>query len=280
MQVQGTGTSFLSGVQSTGKTLKKTSSELRRILEQLSTAQRINHAGDDASGLAISEQFNTQIRGFKIASENAENAMSALSIADGTADQITGLLQRQRELAISAKNGTLNDNDRSVLDTEFQSLTAEIDRLSSSTQYNNQNVTSGTDFVSGNAVVQAGPNASDQITIPKVDMSLSSLGISGNTIKTTGWADAALTAIDSALKSVGSQRSNLGSTINRLESSMNNMSVALVNTQAADSVIRDEDMAKGLAELSKNRLLQEGSIKAFSRFNEISQNHVLGLFGF
>ena len=280
MQVQGTGTSYLTGVQSTGKTLKKTSSELRRILEQLSTAQRINHASDDASGLAISEQFNTQIRGFKIASENAENAMSALDIADGTAGQITDLLQRQRELAISAKNGTLSDNDRTVLDSEFQSLTAEIDRISSSTQYNNQNVTSGADFVSGSAVVQAGPNASDQITIPKVDMSLSSLGLSGNDIKTTAGADAALTAIDSALKLVSSQRSNLGSTINRLESSMSNMSVALVNTQAADSVIRDEDMARGLAELAKNRLLQEGSIKAFSRFNDISQNHVLGLFGF
>jgi flagellin len=111
-------------------------------------------------------------------------------------------------------------------------------------------------------------------------MSLSSLGLSGNNIKTTDGADAALTAIDSALKTVSSQRSNLGSAINRLESSMSNMSMALVNTQAADSVIRDEDMARGLAELVKNRLLQEGSIKAFSRFNDISQNHILGLFGF
>lgn len=280
MQVQSTGISYLSGVQSTGKALKKTSSELRRILEQLSTAQRINRASDDASGLAVSEQLNSQIRGFKVASDNAENAISALNIADGAADQITGLLQRQRELVISAKNDTLTDNDRNVLDTEFQSLTAEIGRLSSSTQYNNQNVTSGTDIVSGNAVVQAGPNASDQITIPKVDMSLSSLGMNGASIKTSADAGAALNAVDSALDTVNSQRSTVGSTINRLGSSMNNMSVALVNTQAADSVLRDEDMAKGLSELVKSRLLQEGSIKAFSHFNEISQNHVLGLFGF
>ncbi len=279
MQVQSTGPQFAIGGRSTERVLKKTSRELQKILERLSTAKRINRASDDAAGLSIAEQLDTRIRGFKMASRNVEDSMSALNIAEGAGNQISSLLQRQRELAIQARNDTLNDKDRKSLDAEYQQLTAEINRIASSAQFNRQGVSGGQELASGKAVIQAGSEVNDQITFPEVNFSAAAQDLALTSIATSGDANTAISAIDNVINSVNSQRSNVGAAFNRLESTINNLSTAVVNTQAAESVLRDQDMASGLAELTKMRLLQEGGIKTFSRFNQITQNHIMGLLG-
>jgi flagellin len=280
MQVQkSTGSAFIAGPPVAEKTLKRTNRDLAKILEQLSTATRINRASDDAAGLGVSEQLRSNIRGFKVASQNITDAMSALNIADGAANETTSILQRQRELAIQSRNDTLTDKDRAALDTEYQQLSKEIDRLAGATKFNNQDVVSGSGLASGTSVIQTGTAAGDQVTLPQVDLKAASLGIAGSSIGTSANAAAAMSALDDALKFIGDQRSTVGATINRLESSVDNLDVAMVNTQAADSVLRDEDMAKGLAELTRAKLIQEGSTMAFARFNDINKNYISALLG-
>ncbi len=274
MQVQKTGGStFPVG------SLRRANRELQKILEKLSTAQRINRASDDAAGLAVSEQLRSNIRGFKVASQNITDAMSALNITDGAANESTAILQRQRELALQSRNGTLTDNDRAALDAEYQQLTKELDRIAGVTKFNKQDVASGQGLASGNAVIQSGPESDNQMNMPEVDIKSISLGVQPTSIATSAGANQAVGALDNALGSINSQRSTVGAAINRLESSVNNLNVAMVNTQAAESVLRDENMAQGLAELTQARLLQEGSTAAFARFNEINRSYVKSLIG-
>ncbi|NLD91148.1 MAG: flagellin [Fibrobacter sp.] len=274
MQVQKTGGStFPVG------SLRRANHELQKILEKLSTAQRINRASDDAAGLAVSEQLRSNIRGFKVATQNISDAMSALNITDGVANQSTAILQRQRELAIQSRNDTLSDKNRAALDSEYQQLTKELDRIADGTKFNKQDLTSGQGLASGNAVIQSGPESDNQMTLPEIDIRSASLGVQPTSIATSAGANQAIEALDNALGSINSQRSTVGATVNRLYSSVNNLNVAMVNTQAAESVLRDEDMAKGLMELTQARLLQESSTTAFARFNEINKSYVRSLIG-
>jgi flagellin len=261
-----------------GGTLEKTNRSLRRILERLSTAQRINRASDDAAGLAVSEQLRSQARGFKMADRNVTDAMSALNIADGAATEIEDMLQRQRELAIQARNGTLTDDQRQQLDVEFQQLTTEIGRIAENTQFNSQEVAGGEGLGTGNATIQAGANAGDEIALPAMDISVDALGLSGASVADFDSATQAVETIDNALDTLNTQRSSIGATVNRFTSTRNNLMVAETNTRAAESILRDQDMAAGLAELTRQQLLREGGVQAFQRFNEISANHILALF--
>jgi Flagellin and related hook-associated proteins len=278
MQIQGMGGfGMVQGQDQTAKTLNKTSRDLSKILEKLSTALRINRASDDAAGLGISAQLETQYRGFNMAEQNVTSAMSALNIADSTGGQISDMVQRQRELALQASNDTLSNQQRQGLDTEYQALTQEIDRISGSAQFNTQTVANGQGLASGNAEIQAGANAGDQIQISKTNMSAAVLGITGTSIATGAGAQTALSKLDNALDTLNIQRSTIGSMTNRFESVQNNLSVADINTQAAQSVIQDQDMAAGLADLTKTKLLLESGTQAFARFSEISTNHLFGL---
>jgi flagellin len=278
MQIAHLGSSpGLAGAEQGRKALSNTNRSLQKILERLSTAQRINRASDDAAGLAISEQLQSQIRGFKMAEQNINDAMSALTIADGTANQSASILQRQRELALQARSDTLTNDQRAVLDTEYQQLSQELNRIADSSQFNTQSVANGEGLADGDGQIQNGPASSDQITMPQIDISGDSLGVNGTAIATSSGAANALSALDSALSSLGGQRSTLGATFNRFESMQTNLHVAQINTQAADSVLRDQDMAAGLAELARNQLLQESGSRAFSRFQQVSANHLLGL---
>jgi flagellin len=279
MQVQKSGPNIWTGSKKTEQTLRRTSLELNKILERLSTSFKINSASDDAAGLAISEKLTTRIRGYKIASQNIENSLSAFNIADGAGKAVSSILQRQRELAVQASNSTLKDSDRVALDKEFQKLSQEIDRISQSASFNKQGVASGEELASGSAVIQSGPESTDQITMPQIDLRTAITGISEVSLLTLEDAVKAIGSLDEAISSVNNQRSTLGTAVNRLESTVNNLSVAIINTQAAESVIRDQDMAAGLAELVRQQLLQEGSQRAFSRFRTISSNHILGLLG-
>jgi flagellin len=280
MQIGGTGSpSFAVGTQKTANALKKTNRQLQKILERLSTAQRINRASDDAAGLSISETLRTNIRGYKMASRNAQDAMAALNITDGGATEISGMLQRQRELTIQARNDTLSDTDRQSLNSEYQALTQEIDRLAQGARYNSQNTSNGTDLASGSAQIQIGAEAGDQIALPQIDFSAATSGIAGTEIATSGGAQTAFTAIENALQSLNQQRATVGATVNRFSSAINNLDNLMVNTQAAESVLRDQDMAQGVAELVRQQLLNEGGISAFQRFNEMSRNHIMGILG-
>ena len=278
MQIQGIGgLGMVQGQDQTVKSLNKTNRDLGKILEKLSTALRINRASDDAAGLSISQQLETQSRGFNMADQNVTSAMSALNIADSTGDQISDMVQRQRELALQASNDTLTNQQRQGLDTEYQSLTQEIDRISGSSQFNTQNVANGQGLASGNAQIQTGANAGDQIQLPATNMGATALGITGTSIATGAGAQTALSKLDNALDTLNTQRSTIGSMTNRFESVRNNLSVSDINTQAAQSVLQDQDMAAGLAELTKTKLLLESGTQAFARYNEISSNHLFGL---
>lgn len=278
MQIQGIGgLGMVQGQDQTVKSLNKTNRDLGKILEKLSTALRINRASDDAAGLSISQQLETQSRGFNMADQNVTSAMSALNIADSTGGQISDMVQRQRELALQASNDTLTNQQRQGLDTEYQSLTQEIDRISGSSQFNTQNVANGQGLASGNAQIQVGANAGDQIQLPATNMGATALGITGTSIATGAGAQTALSKLDNALDTLNTQRSTIGSMTNRFESVRNNLSVSDINTQAAQSVLQDQDMAAGLAELTKTKLLLESGTQAFARYNEISSNHLFGL---
>jgi len=257
--------------------LSKTNNDLNKILQRLSTSLRINKASDDAAGLGMAEQLASQVRGFKQAKNNVSDAQSALNIADNTGSQVSDMVQRQRDLALQSSNDTLTNQQRAGLNTEYQSLGQEIDRITNASQFNTQNVANGTDLASGNAVIQAGPNSQDQTTMPKIDMSANALGVTGTSIDTSANAIAALPKLDNALQALNSQRSTLGATTNRFESTVNTNSLAEINTQAAESVLRDQNMAAGLVELTKNQILQQSTTSAFAQFNEINANHLIGL---
>ncbi len=265
------------GLSAFPSALKKTNKALSKVLEKLSTAERINRASDDAAGLSIAEQLSSQVRGFNQASNNIADAMSALNIADGASNEIQSMVQRQRELAIQASNDTLTNEQRQTLDVEYQQLTQEINRIAEGTEFNTQEVADGTGLSDGDAVIQAGANAGDEVILPVVDMTAAGLGIAGTGIGDRASATAALATLDSANSAINEQRSTVGAFVNRFEHAGNNLAVAEVNTQAAESVLRDQDMAMGLAELTRNRLLTEVGHKAFSHFREISANHILTL---
>ena len=278
MQIMGMGgLGMVQGQDQTANSLNKTSKDLNKILVRLSTALRINNASDDAAGLAISEQLETQSRGFNMAQQNVTDATSALNIADSTGGQITDMLQQQRDLALQASNDTLTDQQRQGLDTQYQSLTQEINRISGSAQFNTQTVANGQGLASGNAEIQAGANAGDQIQMPATNMTAAALGINGTSIATGAGAWAALSTIDNALDTLNSQRTTVGAMTNAFQSVQNNLSVEDINTQAAQSVIQDQDMASGLADLTQSNLLLETGTEAFARYNEISANHLFGL---
>ncbi|MCL1947245.1 MAG: flagellin [Chitinivibrionia bacterium] len=279
MRIENSGGSMRLGAQqkNISGAMEQTDKQLRKVLEKLATGQRINKASDDAAGLAISEGLLTQTRGFKMAGRNTMDGISALNIADGAANESANILQRQRELAAQSRNATLNDNDRQALNREFQHLSQELERIAESTNFNGQKVANGTGLAEGDAQLQVGPNEGDTVNTAKMDISPNALGLSGMDISTAAGANAAFSSIDGAIQTLGEQRSNVGALTNRLESTIRNLQTADVNTTAAQSVIRDQDMAMGIAEMVKNQVLNQSASNTFSVFNRISADHILGL---
>lgn len=257
--------------------LDSTNKRLNDVLEQLASGKRINRASDDAAGLSLSEQLNTQIRGFKTADRNVQDAMSALNISEGVTSQVSSLVQRQRELAGQARTGTINDEQRKILNQEFQQINEEIDRIAENTEFNRQKLANGSQLGGGNAQIQVGANAGESMALPTVDVRGSTLGISGADISSIAGAEAAMSIMDIAIDNINSQRSTIGAMTNRLSSTSNTLATAQVNTEAADSLIRDQDMAMGLAELAKLQILSRTGSQSFAMFNKISSDHVMGL---
>ncbi len=257
--------------------LEKSNNRLSSVLEKLSTGKRINRASDDAAGLSISEQLNAQIRGFKSAGRNVQDAMSALNVSDGASSSVTDLVQRQRELASQARTGTVNDDQRKILNQEYQQLTDEINRIAESTQFNKQKVANGSEFGSGDAEIQAGADSGQTIAMPTVDLRTDTLGTTATDISTIAGAEAAMGIADDAIDVINGQRSSIGSMTNRLTSTSNNLMTSAINTEAADSLIRDQDMAMAMADLTREQILNQSGTKAFGMFNKISSDHIMGL---
>ncbi len=254
--------------------------QISKILERLATAQRINRASDDAAGLSISENLRAQFRGLQQAGQNVSQGINVLNIAEGAAGETNNILQRQRELALQSSNGTLNDQQRQALDLEYQALNQELDRVANSTQFNGQNLLNGTDLAApGGADLQVGPNPTDQLNVNFGNVTTAALGMGGTSIATQAGAQAALSAVDTAVNSVNTVRAGLGTSVNRLESALGTIANQSVNTLGAEATIRDQDMAEGMMDLIRERILGQTQTRTASIYQNISRQTMNDLLG-
>lgn len=259
-----------------------TTGSLQKSMEKLSSGERINKAGNDASGLAVSEKMRSQIRGLNQASRNIGDAVSFVQVAEGYLSETTDILQRIRELAVQGSNGVYSDEDRMQIQVEVSQLVAEVDRIASSAQFNGMNLLTGRFSRESNTVMQfqIGANADQSIRAYIGTMTASALGLKGMqgeesnviSVGSPDEANMALATIDEALKNVNKQRADLGAYQNRMELAQKGINVAAENTQAAESRIRDTDMASEIVEFTKNQILQSTSTAMLSQANSQSAN--------
>lgn len=256
----------------------ETAKEKAKVQEKLATGKRINRASDDAAGLAVAKEFDKQIRAYRNAAENIQAGKSALSIADGGADTISQMLQRQRELAIQGANGAYGQEQRDSLDKEFQALSQEIDRISKSTDFNGQKLLDGSSRLSdGSGKIQAGDSAEESVTLSAADLSLNALSLESEKLNSPEAALRAMASIDEAMKKVNSTRADQGSLVNRLEHALANNQNQAINMTKALSNIEDLDYAKALTEKVRTDILQDTQGSAISQFNQLSRSHLLAL---
>lgn len=258
----------------------KTQKELSKVQEKLATGKAVNRASDDAAMSAVIQEFDKQVRALRGSADNIDTGMNALAISDGGSSAIGDMLQRQRDLALQASNGTLNGDQRAAIDTEYQALSKEIDRISQSTDFNGQPLLNGQGpLADGSGKIQAGAGAStsDQIQVSGSDLSTSSLGTSGTSLTSAGGAEQALRNLDSALHKVSSNRADRGALYNRLEFASESNQSQWVNTTRSLSQIQDVDMAQAVTEETRLNILSHSNQAAISQFNQISRTHLLGL---
>jgi flagellin len=240
-----------------------------KSIEKLSSGLRINRAGDDAAGLSISEKMRAQIRGLNQASRNAQDGISLIQTAEGALNETHAILQRMRELAVQAANDTYVDNDRSYIQAEIKQLTAEINRIASTTEFNTQKLLDGT--YSGKKF-QIGANANQMVTLSITSMKSSALEIDNIQVNSYDNASQAITTINEAINIVSKERSNLGAIQNRLEHTIKNLDTAAENLQASESRIRDVDMAKEIMQFSKLNILNQAAQTMLAQANQNPQS--------
>ena len=248
-----------------------TTSAQAKSTEKLSSGYRVNRAADDAAGLAISEKMRRQIKGLTQASRNAQDGISCVQTAEGALNEIHDMLQRMTTLAVQASNDTMTSDDRSYLDQEVQALVSEIDRVASTTTFNEQNLLDGT-FSDKN--LQVGAESGQYISITIDAMSSNGIGIDTTSVSGTDNtnAEAAISTIKSALASVSSQRADLGAIQNRLEHTIKNLDNVVENTTSAESAIRDTDMATEMVTFSNANILAQAGTSMLSQANQSNQN--------
>jgi flagellin len=259
----------------TNRQLGITSNAQAKSTEKLSSGYKINRAADDAAGLSISEKMRSQIRGLDRASTNASDGISVVQTAEGALNEVHSILQRMNELATQAANDTNTSVDRSAIKAEIDELTSEINRVSSTTQFNTMNLLDGS-FTGKN--LQVGALSGQSIAISISSMSATSIGV--NTLKVSSFQEAgySMKKIQSAIDIVSTQRSKLGATQNRLEHTIANLDTTSENTSAAESRIRDTDMAKEMVTYSKNQILVQAGQSMLAQANQSTQG-VLSLLG-
>lgn len=252
------------------RNLRLTRGNLDRTLERLSSGSRINHAGDDAAGLAISESMRAQLRGLAQAERNAMDGVSLVQVAEGAMAEVSNILIRMRELAVQAASDTIGQQERSFLETEFQQLIAEIDRIANSTEYNRVPLLNGS-LTSLEIQVGTGNNpVIDRVKVinsQSADINVVALGLNLSSVGDKLNAQNSLGSIDKALTSVTTVRAEFGAMQNRLQSIVNNIMISRENLASANSRIRDADIAEETTELTKNQILMQSGTSVLGQSN-------------
>lgn len=266
------------------KSMSVNNRSLNKAMEQLSTGSRINSAADDAAGLAISNKMTTQIKGLNQAVRNANDGISMIQTAEGATKEVTNMLQRMRELAVQAANDTNTADDRTALTKEFTQLTEEIDRISSTTQWNGMKIFSetlgsagGVGETAGVAKLQVGANTgTDQtisVTFKKIDATgLALTAAASADLSTATKAQAEITKIDAGLKTLDGYRADFGSKINRLTYAADNLASVSQNTSASRSRIQDTDYAAATTELARTQIIQQAATAMLAQANQAPQS--------
>jgi flagellin len=259
------------------RNLSKTQGHQQKSIGRLSSGLRINQASDDAAGLGISENLKADIRSLAQARRNANDGVSMMQVAEGSMNEISGIVTRMRELAVQSSNGTLGATERSYIDTEFDQLKAEIDRITNSTEFNGQKLLDGS--ASAGLTMQIGiqDTANDRLAVSITRLVASSLGSTGGlhigsiSMSTATNSQAALGALDAAIQQLSTARAKVGAFQNRMQITVSNLGVAHENLSAANSRIRDVDVASEAAEMTKHQILSQAGISVLGQANALPQ---------
>ena len=259
--------------------------KVQKSMEKLSSGLKINRAGDDASGLAVSEKMRAQIRGLNQASTNAQNGISFIQTTEGYLQETEDIIHRIRELAIQSSNGIYSDEDRTMIQVEVSSLIAEVDRIASAAQFNGMNMLTGRfarptgeNVVTGSMWFHIGANMDQRTQVYIGTMSAMALGIrnpgdeTNLTLETPENANRAIGTLDEALKKINKQRADLGAYQNRLEKTIVGLDIGAENLQASESRIRDTNMAEEMVEFTKDQVLSQAGTAMLAQANQSSQN--------
>ncbi|MEI0605153.1 flagellin [Brachyspira alvinipulli] len=252
-------------------------SSMTKTIAQLSSGQRINTAGDDASGLAVSEKMRSQYRGLQQATRNAQNGISFIQTTEGYLNETTNIMQRMRELAIQSANGIYSDSDRALIQVEVNQLVAEVDRIASQAEFNKMNMLTGRFAADSQTPMtfHIGANMDQRVSINIGSMTAANLQVGGDTpisISSVETANQALGRIDEGLQMVVSQRAELGAVQNRMESMVKSLMIATENTIASESVIRDADMASAMVAYTREQILQQTGAAMLANANMKNQS--------
>ncbi len=257
----------------------------QKSMEKLSSGMKINRAGDDASGLAVSEKMRSQIRGLKQASTNAQNGISFIQTTEGYLQETTDIVQRIRELAVQSSNGIYSAEDRMQIQVEVSSLIAEIDRVASAAQFNGMNMLTGRfarptgeNVVTASMWLHIGANMDQRTQVYIGTMSAMALGLRNvgdetiMSLESPDEANRAIGTLDEALKKINKQRADLGAYQNRLDMTVKGLNIGAENLQASESRIRDTDMANEMVEFTKDQVLSQAGTAMLAQANQSSQN--------
>lgn len=241
-----------------------------KVLEQLSSGQRINRAGDDAAGLAISENLKAQIRGLGQAERNAQDGISLVQIAEGAMSEISNIMIRLRELSVQAASDTIGPTERKFLNVEFEQLLAEVDRIANSTEFNRVPLLNGTGSVFDIQIGTRNDPLSDRLTFDasSADVNVAALGLNLASVSDKISAQNSLAAIDQAIQTVSGVRADFGALQNRLQSTVNNIQVSSENLSAANSRVRDTDVAAATAEMTRTNILMQAGTSVLAQANQ------------
>ncbi|RME92536.1 MAG: flagellin [Candidatus Hydrogenedentota bacterium] len=258
--------------------IHKTTVRLNKSIEKLATGQRINRAGDDATNLAVSERMRTQIRGLKAAEQNAMNGLSFVQVAEGNLGQVNDILQRLRYLAVQAANGIYSDQDRTQIAVEVSQLIEEVDRISTTAEFNRLKLLTGDlsrNSKTGSVFFHVGPNKDQRIRAYIATMNAQAFGLKeggkAKSIKTASDANDMIGVTDAAIDKLNRQRADLGAYYNRMEITIEALRTGYENMVAADSRIRDTDMAEELVEFTKNQILLQSGTAMLAQANFSTQ---------
>lgn len=251
---------------------------LDKSMEKLASGFRINSAGDDAAGLAISENLKAQVRGLKQASRNAQDGISLVQVAEGSMNEISSILIRLRELSVQAASDTVGPTERQFLNVEYDQLVSEIDRISEGTEFNGTQLLAGVGSILDFQVGTRNNPEIDRISFDasKADANSAALGVNLTSVADKASAQNALAAIDQAIVSVSAMRADFGAIQNRLQSTVSNIQVSVENMSAANSRIRDVDVAEETSEMTRNNILLQAGTSVLAQANQ-QANVALGL---